>query len=101
MSAIPFELESIKFVGDWNYMARNSICTVCNTSIYKPGPQKDNKNFVNFSLSSGECKHAFHRKCIKKFSRTSNSCPVIGCPQNEFKYIMDLENKESVKLFKH
>ncbi len=101
MSAIPFEIESINFVGDWNYMTRSSICTICNTSLYKPAPEKNNKNFVNYSVSVGECKHAFHRKCIKKFSRTCNLCPNAGCPSDQFKFVKELETKNSVKLFKN
>ncbi len=99
--SVPFEIESINFVGDWNYMTRSTICIICNTSLYKPAPEKTNKNFVNYSVSLGECKHAFHRKCIKKFSRTSKLCPSIGCPSNEFKYSKELESKSSVKLFKN
>jgi hypothetical protein len=101
MSAIPFEIESINFVGDWNYMTRSSICTICNTSLYKPAPEKNKKNFVNYSVSVGECKHAFHRKCIKKFSRTCNLCPNPGCPSDQFKFVKELETKNSVKLFKN
>jgi hypothetical protein len=99
--SIPFEIESINFVGDWNYISRNSVCTICNTSLYKPAPEKNNKNFVNYSVCVGECKHAFHRKCMKKFSQKSKSCPVIGCPLNEFKFCKELENKGTVKMFKH
>ena len=101
MSAIPFEIESINFIGDWNYVATNSICTICNTSLYKSAPENDNKNFVNFAISMGDCKHAFHRKCIKKFSRTDKKCPVIDCPSEKFKYSCELENKGNIKLFKH
>ena len=98
--SIPFEIESVKFVGDWNYIAINSVCSICNTSLYQPALEKNNKINANYSISVGECKHAFHRKCLKKFSITSNLCPSIGCPSEEFKFVKELETNSSVKLFK-
>ena len=108
MSIIPFELESIKFVGDWNYISSNEICKICNISLYKPAPEKKQVNFANNSISMGECKHAFHRKCIKKYNRRDAFCPNSNpghhreaCHNAIYKFEKELESKGTIKLFKH
>jgi hypothetical protein len=101
MSIIPFEIESAKFVGDWNYVAINTICTICNESLYKSAPVNKQVNYFNYSISMGDCKHAFHHKCIKKFHRNDKRCPEIDCHNKLFKYSCELENKGTIKLFKH
>jgi hypothetical protein len=109
MSAILFELESVNFVGDWNYVSTNDICDICKTSLYKPSDLKKEKTYNNnCSISMGECKHAFHRKCIKHFTRYENNCPFYDkgfnneppC-KNIFKFEKELETKGTIKIFKH
>jgi hypothetical protein len=109
MSIIPFEFESSKFVGDWNYVAINTTCKLCNTSLYKPSPDKKEVNYVNCSISMGECKHAFHRKCMKKYNNRNIYCPLFNtmpynngpCNNGYFNYSKELETKGTIKLFKH
>jgi hypothetical protein len=104
MSIIPFEFESFKFVGDYNYDTKNKVCIICNTSLYKPAPEKKEVSFVNCSISMGECKHAFHRKCIKKHLRRVPFCPFYNsgaCNNASFKFSKELEMKGTIKLFKH
>ena len=104
MSIIPFEFESAKFVGDWNYDTKNKICSICSESLYKPAPAKNETPHFNYSVSMGECRHAFHRKCIKKYNRREKFCPLYNsgpCKGELFKFSKELETKGCVKLFKH
>ncbi len=104
MSAIPFEIESINFVGEWNYVSLNNTCGICNCTLYKPVPQRKEQTHTNCAISMGKCKHAFHRKCIKQYMSVPKVCPYFnkGCQNGEpFKYEKELELHGTIKLFKH
>jgi hypothetical protein len=109
---INFEFESINLVSDWNYNCINSLCPICNTTIYDEPPKKSKKskksnkvcnkfnNIVNTNIVKGECNHAFHRGCIKNYLKKNTICPV--CPENtQYKFKQNLEDVSSIKLFKN
>jgi hypothetical protein len=100
---ITFEFESLKLISDWNYNSINNICFICNTSIYEEEPIKNKfknkfKNIIITDIVKGECSHAFHRNCIKKYLKKNSSCP--SCPEKtEYKFKQHLDNISSIKLF--
>ena len=99
---INFEFESINLVSDWNYNCINSLCPICNTTIYDEPPKKSNKvcNKFNTNIIKGECSNAFHRGCIKNYLKKNTMCPA--CPENtQYKFKQNLEDVSSIKLFKN
>lgn len=107
-SIINFEFDSVNIVSDWNYNCVNTLCSLCNISIYEESLQKKNlknkniknKNIVNTSIVMGECNHAFHRDCIKTNMKKTLLCP--SCPDNKlYKFKQDLEDISSIKLFRN
>lgn len=96
MSHIPFELKSIDLVADWNYNCLNNECRICGFSLYKSNDIWNKGN--NCNVFRYECKYAFHQKCIKKWLKKNNNCPVGNCEKLTFDTNMNMQS--NIKLFK-
>jgi hypothetical protein len=105
---VPFELESILVISEWNYDCPNGTCPICTTSLYeipsnkipsnKILSNKMNKKHIPTSIVQSECLHTFHYKCLKTYLKQQTSCPI--CLNTEIKFKKELEGLSTIKLFK-
>ena len=110
---VPFELESILVIYEWNYNCPNYTCPICTTSLYeipsnkipsnkilsnKILSNKMNKKYIPISIVQSECLHTFHYKCLKTYLKQHTFCPI--CLTTEIKFNKELEGFSTIKLFK-
>jgi hypothetical protein len=97
---VNFEIDSINIYGNWKYNSVNNICGVCENSLYDAPPSRNNKIkiIVSTHVVMGECFHAFHRTCIKKYILKNTTCPLC-VPERQYIFKQNLEDVSNVKLF--
>lgn len=85
-----YEVQSVNLVCTWRFGAGFSdTCGICKTSLYEASLDCQAHNIEDvkhdgWSIATGECTHAYHYDCIKKFiERGRPNCPVCSAAWRE------------------
>ena len=83
-------LKKVHAVSFWTWSASDEVCAICQNPLDAcaegaefPGDDS--------SVVWGECKHAFHLRCLTRWLQANNSCPIC---RREWSFASDAAGAE-------
>lgn len=74
-----FNYTEFALVGISEYdLPLNDTCLICRKNLNETDPSTKEKGNTSNEISIGACGHAYHRNCLRGWTRNNNRCPYCS-----------------------